>query len=791
MRRVCATVAVVAAFGLACSDSPVGTSLRDENAGPWGSHVISNPACTVHWASGVSGNWFDSTKWSPAVVPGGSDVVCVDAAGAYTVTMNPANDATPVAVTGLTLGGGGANPTLTMAGADVLFDVTMAIDIATGATFSYNLTGGAKVSAGAGVTNAGTINVATLCGNCSLGNTLTSDLTNTGSMNITGLLTLDKVAGVYVNSGAITLAGGTGIEILASTGAASFTQSGGSVSAPTQAVLAMRSGTYTLSGGTIALSPSTQLPVVRLNGASLVLAASLAGAQEIAIAATSAGATSITGDVPSGTTLWITGPGQPGNSSITWNGSPVVDGIVRPNMYSFSGTNVTIAGSGTLVNNGAVKPKVVTPQAFHYAIDIENHGTFELNGVVYFEKAAGFFDNYGIVGAVGGSQFHVTSGATYRSHAGGTMASLVSLIINGGHLRGTGSVSTVAVTNGGTVDPGDPIGTLNVTGFSPDATGTLTIDVAGSQAGVTYDQLVVSGQATMNGTLSIVGTPASASCGLVYDVLLHSSAGGSGAFSTVTGLTPGAGHAFRTIYQNIAPKKVSLAGYDPTAKVSIGSNPLALAEGQPGSSYAVCLDHAPTSSVTVTPTPDAQLTAAPALVFTPSAWQMPQFITATAVDDAAIEPPHTGSVTHVVSSADASYNNAPVALLVANIADNDGSTDLDVKISKGPPPLTLNQVFTVGFRVTNHGPTISTGATVTFQPVGGFQYLGVVGASCTASASGLTCTLPGMASGANAVLTLTLKAAQRGTFNKTISVIAQQPDPASSNNTLAKTITVN
>ena len=49
----------------------------------------SQPVCDVSWASPVSGNWNEATKWIPSAVPGSTQVACIDATGdTYTVTLN-------------------------------------------------------------------------------------------------------------------------------------------------------------------------------------------------------------------------------------------------------------------------------------------------------------------------------------------------------------------------------------------------------------------------------------------------------------------------------------------------------------------------------------------------------------------------------------------------------------------------------------------------------------------------------------------------------------------------------
>ncbi|MFN8581650.1 MAG: hypothetical protein U0163_11830 [Gemmatimonadaceae bacterium] len=190
--------------------------------------------------------------------------------------------------------------------------------------------------------------------------------------------------------------------------------------------------------------------------------------------------------------------------------------------------------------------------------------------------------------------------------------------------------------------------------------------------------------------------------------------------------------------------------------------------------------------------PDAQVVAqnGPALISAPN-WYQPQSYLIGAVDDAVVEPLiHPGKITHTLASADAFYNNS-IGILNANVTDNDGNADLVLSITAAPPPISLNQVFSVGFRDKNNGPTLSTGATFTVPGSPAFKLQSTVGATCAPSGGNLICQLAGTASGGQVNFTLTFKAVQRGTFGFTLTLTGQQPDPNTANNSLTRSITVN
>jgi hypothetical protein len=108
-------------------------------------------------------------------------------------------------------------------------------------------------------------------------------------------------------------------------------------------------------------------------------------------------------------------------------------------------------------------------------------------------------------------KFQITSGS-FTQTAGvtrvdGTLAvtpSSATIQIQGGVLQGSGTISN-NVSNSGTVAPGDSPGTLQISGnYTQTSAGTLQIEIGGTTAGTQYDQLHVSGAASLNGALQVV-----------------------------------------------------------------------------------------------------------------------------------------------------------------------------------------------------------------------------------------------------------------------------------------------
>jgi len=69
---------------------------------------------------------------------------------------------------------------------------------------------------------------------------------------------------------------------------------------------------------------------------------------------------------------------------------------------------------------------------------------------------------------------------------------------------GTVDVSHTTFTTDGQFSPGDPLGALRIAGGLPQSsTGAINIQIGGTNAGVNYDQLIVTGNAALNGALNI------------------------------------------------------------------------------------------------------------------------------------------------------------------------------------------------------------------------------------------------------------------------------------------------
>ena len=151
-------------------------------------------------------------------------------------------------------------------------------------------------------------------------------------------------------------------------------------------------------------------------------------------------------------------------------------------------------------------------------------------------------------------------------------------------------------------------------------------------------------------------------------------------------------------YNGISVAAVTVAITDndtPSATVLQSGGTTVVTEGAATDIYTVVLGTQPSSNVTVTPT-GTQVSVSAPLIFTNANWNTPQTVTVTALDDNVVEGAHTGSITHVVSSADSNYSNLSIAGVPdIAITDNDSATTQFAPISVSQLEASSAMAFTV------------------------------------------------------------------------------------------------
>jgi uncharacterized repeat protein (TIGR01451 family) len=197
-----------------------------------------------------------------------------------------------------------------------------------------------------------------------------------------------------------------------------------------------------------------------------------------------------------------------------------------------------------------------------------NNATFNRSTVNTPITFAPAFSNGGTVNLLTGSLafnggYTQTAGIT--NLAGGNMSSPLTIFINGGTLKGNGTVSG-SVSNSATVAPGASPGLITIAGnYSQTPSGILDIELAGTTPGSGYDRLAVSGAATLSGTVNVTLISGfTLSGGDLFDVVTYTSH--SGVFTTEN-LPPFPGGTFSSTYT--ATSYQLLAATPSAADVSI------------------------------------------------------------------------------------------------------------------------------------------------------------------------------------------------------------------------------
>jgi T5SS/PEP-CTERM-associated repeat protein len=192
------------------------------------------------------------------------------------------------------------------------------------------------------------------------------------------------------------------------------------------------------------------------------------------------------------------GTGVLGKSSLFASGQVIIDG----------------AGSAWTNNGDSVIGRLGTGNLF-----VQNGGQVLTSGSAYLGELSGSMGNVGIYGAgstwtIGGNLVVGRTGTSPSSYLRVYTGNSVNVgglltVASTGIVEGNGNISA-DINNSGTVDPyGIPFldGALQIDGtYTQTVAGTLLIDIGGTLPGTNYDQLLVSGAVSLNGTLQVLLT---------------------------------------------------------------------------------------------------------------------------------------------------------------------------------------------------------------------------------------------------------------------------------------------
>lgn len=828
----------------ACQDQPLGLDvhqapLGDPPALTVARSLVPSYTCTRSWASGVDGDWYDAGNWSPAGAPSLTDNVCIDAPGTYTVTADH-----DVLTTLVQVGGAGATATLRLEHS-LLVDEGIVVE----AGSRLQIDGAQTVHLGSsppasGVVlpdadwfeNRGVVEIENGCGCTPPTQWHFRSILNQGWMSVAGparFVVLGELGDTegrdFENRGILLTSGADTIVVTAHTNSASSTSRGGAFrqtegtiggSAP---VRVDRFDDFVWDGGTLPVNTANPaLPLLALgdvlhlwfNDPALDGHVQIEGGTWIDTEIGPDVRLRVDADLSHGNFLWfqvpdaearnsgtielvtVPTPGRWGDFLIMWSasGPPVV-----PGRFTNDGT-ITSVGGGGLVLTGVFGGETHVTNTGTISVADQGRVRVDASGPAGLPRT---LTHTGLITSEPGSEFEVHRGTMTMSGSGRVTGQLV---LDRATLRGRGTLDRVLST-GSTLSPGTPgptvlgisprYGTLTMSSLVLDAQSEVIAEVGGTTPGE-YDRIVVSENVHYDGTLRAVTVAPfqGGVCGQVIPILTdgtHTTKNPlpRGAFGTLEGFALDATRAWRL---HNPDGVLALAGYQPGPDLlyTTGTSVL-LGEGGPARTYSACLgDTAPTSDVTVRPTAQqGQLLLSAPFAVTPTDWALPRSLTVRAIDDAAVEGLHTDQVRHWMTSLDKRYNDPAAAPIDATIQDNDGEADLSLLQVSQEDNQVVGDVMNTVFRVTNAGPTESSGSTVVSTPLTGLGFVSAAGAACTEAGGVVTCDVGPVPAGGQVDLTVTFEGLTVGFHTSTWTVRGQQPDPDATNDAVDYTQRVN
>jgi hypothetical protein len=317
--------------------------------------------------------------------------------------------------------------------------------------------------------------------------------------------------------------------------------------------------------------------------------------------------------------------------------------------HTIRGSGQLLGDSGGMVNLGTIiadQPNGLTIDP--NALGFSNSGVLQvLSGEIRVN--AGPFITSGTVSIESGAvlartgDYTQTAGATMLN--GGTATATGLIDVQGGVVSGNGSL-VGAVANAGEVAPGASTGTLEVTGnYTQTATGILTIEIGGPTPGSGFDQLKISGTATLGGMLTIALTDEfRPTLGTTFEIVTFGQRAGD--FATVNGLVQSNGLIFSATYTSTGlVLQVIQEAPTPTPTNTPTDTPTHTPTATPTFTPTATPTHTPTATATRTPTrtPTATATHTPTATPTRTPTWTP---TATATATPSATPTPTRTPTH-------------------------------------------------------------------------------------------------------------------------------------------------
>jgi len=204
----------------------------------------------------------------------------------------------------------------------------------------------------------------------------------------------------------------------------------------------------------------------------------------------------LTGDVYAGQLLNVRGSTTGSHATLT-----SADGFDNSGTIALDAThasyyaNLTVTG-GTLTNtaSGTINSNGTTSGTRTISANLTNNGTVNINTDTTFSKTGAQYINNGDLNIAASETLTVSgSGVNFINGPAGTIAG-----------DGTLNLGTATFANNGRIEPGNSPGILTITGDVPFSdSAELGVEIFGLTVGSEYDRLVVSGQADIDGRLTV------------------------------------------------------------------------------------------------------------------------------------------------------------------------------------------------------------------------------------------------------------------------------------------------
>lgn len=396
--------------------------------------------------------------------------------------------------------------------------------------------------------------------------------------------------------------------------------------------------------------------------------------------------------------------------TLAMTGGATFTGVTSGNIAVFTFASVTLNSGVTITATGSRSFALLSRGGMTIS------GTIDVSAVGATRGAGGHNGNSAPGGGpgsgpgAGGGDAQGSGGAGFGANGGsttsgaqiglayGNLATLLEGGSGGGKCTFFGSSSGSAGGGGGALELG-AINTMSIQG-----TAILRANGANGanhNAGVDGD----GGAGGSGGALFLHGNPTNLASGA--QLRANGGNGGNGSPSTVTGGVGGGGGAGgRILVTNVGTNSATITatggsggaigGFGtglpggngdilvptpPSVTVTQSGGTTSVTEGGATDTYTVVLGGQPTANVTITISPNAQVTVSPTtLTYTTVNWNVAQTVTVTAVDDLVAEGTHNGSITH--SASGGGYNGVAIDSVTPSITDND-SAGVTIAASSG------------------------------------------------------------------------------------------------------------